>query len=27
VEIRWPSGFRQVLKGVATSKTVTIGEE
>ena len=27
LEIRWPSGFRQVFKGVATSRTVTIAEE
>ena len=27
VEIRWPSGSRQMLKGVATNRTVIIGEE
>jgi hypothetical protein len=27
VEIRWPSGIRQIVKGVATSRTVTIAEE
>ncbi len=27
VEIRWPSGFRQTVNGVATSRTLTITEE